>query len=238
MRYLIIHFFLIVLPLAACPSNNHPEIKLYNDLVNGKNYFDNGHIISQTQTLPGNLKKIIFEVDGAMTDIGIYYRTGNFANIDTNDHLTTAWIKVTQLKIEAAEIHDPFIQFAVKEADFTQLTKLSWMLESTFSDYFKADWVPREQWQARFPKKDISAWTQDWNSFALHHTAGQAQSLLATVKNIQDFHLDTKKMERYRLPFPSGYRRQSLRRQIAFISRSRCEGSQCLYCRHHCLGVF
>jgi N-acetylmuramoyl-L-alanine amidase len=69
--------------------------------------------------------------------------------------------------------------------------------EINFSDalsrHFKSNWIPREAWQARAPRKDISHWAQNWNSFSVHHTAGTALSSEKTVQDIQNFHMDTHK---------------------------------------------
>ncbi len=194
MRYLTSFFILVNLFSLGCLSESDQKTNLYNDLVLGRNYFDSGHLVSETQTLPGYLEKITFQIEGGAPDVEIYYRTGNLAELDVNNHLNTSWSTAAQLQINALDIQgNAFIQFAVKENDFTHLKKLSWMFESAFSHFFKSSWVAREEWHARLPKKDISTWGQEWNSFAIHHTAGQAASSLKAVQNVQNYHMDANK---------------------------------------------
>ncbi len=179
--------------MSGCPANGQQEPNTLVDPVLGKSYFANGYIISETQTLPGYFEKAAIESESDIPNLEVYYATGDFTNLDANNHLNSAWVKIEQNRIPASDCRGhPFIQFAVKEKDFSLFKKLTWKFESAFSDHFKHNSVARETWQARLPKKDISNWVEDWNNFAVHHTAGSALSSQKTVQNIQNFHMDTR----------------------------------------------
>lgn len=175
MKYFSLIYLLLFL-LGCGPDHNSPiDTALDNNLDR-----ESGYIVAMEPVLmPGDLEALNFTVSAP-----VYYRI-----IDKLGQ-SGSWQLFDKQNIKSLRLKS--VQFALKEGDTPDIGDLNWSIETNYATYFQNQVISRQQWGARAAKPDMSC-DNNKCKFAVHHSAGSAESNNLIVKNIQSFHMDNNK---------------------------------------------